>query len=234
LKELLSSFFFVKRVFKNRSVSVISKATPKAPEHAMTPIKSIAELEDIYGKANPRSLTKVVTHMTPLYRDWIEASRFVVVSTVGPEGTDGSPRGDDGSVVTIADDKTVLMPDWFGNNRVDTLRNVVRDERVSLMFMVPNSTSVVRVNGTGIVTASEDVLMRFEKKGKLPRSVLAITITEMYFQCAKALMRSKLWNDERGEMKLPTAGAFLKEREAMFDAESYDADYPEYAKSRMW
>ena len=200
----------------------------------MTPIKTIAELETIYGDANPRSLTKVVTHMTPLYREWIEASRFVVVSTVGPEGTDGSPRGDDGSVVTIADNKTLLLPDWFGNNRIDTLRNVVRDDRVSLMFMIPSSTNVVRVNGTGIVTVDSDVLARFEKKGKLPRSVLAITITEMYFQCAKALMRSKLWSGEQSDQKLPTAGAFVKERDAMFDAETYDAEYPEYAKSRMW
>ncbi len=200
----------------------------------MTPITTIAELETIYGDANPRSLTKVVTHMTPLYREWIEASRFVVVSTVGPEGTDGSPRGDDGSVVTIADDKTLLLPDWFGNNRIDTLRNVVRDDRVSLMFMIPSSTNVVRVNGTGIVTVDSDVLARFEKKGKLPRSVLAITITEMYFQCAKALMRSKLWSGEQSAQKVPTAGAFVKERDAMFDAETYDAEYPEYAKSRMW
>ena len=200
----------------------------------MKPIKTIAALEEIYGEANPRSLTKFVTQMTPLYREWIEACRFVVISTVGPEGTDGSPRGDDGSVVTIADDKTLLMLDWFGNNRVDTLRNVVRDERVSLMFMIPSSTNVVRVIGTVIVTDDAEVLKRFEKKCKLPRSVLAITITEMYFQCAKALMRSKLWSDEQSDQKVPTAGAFVKERDAMLDADGYDAGYPEYAKSRMW
>ena len=200
----------------------------------MTPITTIAELEDIYGDANPRSLTKVVTQMTPLYREWIEASRFVVVSTVGPEGTDGSPRGDEGSVVTIADDKTLLLPDWFGNNRIDTLRNVVQDDRVSLMFMIPSSTNVVRVNGRGIVTADTDLRTRFEKKGKLPRTVLAITISEIYFQCAKALMRSKLWSGEQSDVAVPTAGAFVKERDAMFDGDAYDKDYPEYAKSRMW
>ena len=199
----------------------------------MTPIKTIEDLEAIYGEAVPRSLSKVVTHMTPHYRTWIEASRFVVVSTVGEEGTDGSPRGDDGAVVTIADNHTLLLPDWFGNNRVDTLRNIVRDERVSLMFMVTASNSVVRVNGTAIVTSDDALRGRFEKKGKLPRSVVVITIGEMYFQCAKALMRSGLWKLD-GVGGLPSAGDFLKERDGMFDSKAYDEAYPEHAKSRMW
>ena len=200
----------------------------------MTPITSIEALEEIYGEANPRSVTKVVTSMTPLYSKWIEASRFVVVSTVGPEGTDGSPRGDEGSVVEILDDRRLLLPDWFGNNRIDTLRNIVRDERVSLMFMVHANTSVVRVNGSAFVTVDADLRARFEKKGKQPRSVAVITIGEMYFQCAKALMRSKLWEAGTQSEALPTAGAFLKEREALFDAAGYDEGYPEYAKERMW
>lgn len=200
----------------------------------MTPIKTIEELEAIYGTPVPRSLTKVVSHMTPHYRTWIEASRFVVVSTVGPEGTDGSPRGDEGSVVQIADDHTLLLPDWFGNNRIDSLRNIVRDPRVSLMFMVPASPNVVRVNGTGIVTADDDMRARFDKKGKLPRSVVAITIEEMYFQCAKALMRSELWKAPSQDVKVPSAGDFVKEQDAQFDGKAYDTAYPEYAKPRMW
>ena len=200
----------------------------------MTPIKTLDALEEIYGTPAPKSLTKVVTQVTPHYRTWIEASRFVVISTVGPEGTDGSPRGDDGAVVAIADERTLLLPDWFGNNRIDTLRNIVRDERVSLMFMVPGEVNVVRINGTAIVSADDDLRARFEKNGKQPRSVVAITIGEMYFQCAKAVMRSKLWSGETPSVKLPTAGEFLKERDALFDAAGYDGAYPEYAKSRMW
>ncbi len=199
----------------------------------MTPITTLQDLEAIYGEAAPKSLSKVVTHMTPHYRTWIEASRFVVVSTVGAEGTDGSPRGDDGAVVSIADERTLLLPDWFGNNRVDTLRNIVRDDRVGLMFMVNSSNSVVRVNGTAIVTADDALRARFEKKGKLPRSVIVITIGEMYFQCAKALMRSGLWKQE-SDVALPTAGDFLKERDAMFDGKAYDDAYPERAKSLRW
>lgn len=200
----------------------------------MGAITTIEELEAIYGDAVPRSLNKVTTKMTPHYRIWIGAARFVVLSTVGPEGTDGSPRGDDGQVVEIGDDKTLLLPDWFGNNRIDSLRNIVRDARVSLMFMVPSSTNVVRVNGGGVVSADAALLARFEKNGKLPRSVIIVTIGEMYFQCAKALMRSRLWDGAQGDIKLPTAGDFIKESDALFDGQAYDAGYPEHAKARMW
>ena len=197
----------------------------------MTPL-TVADLEALYGAANPRSLTKVQRQLTPAYRAWIERSRFVVVSTVGPEGTDGSPRGDAGPVVRIADDRTLLLPDWAGNNRLDSLRNIVRDGRVSLMFMIPGSPNVVRVNGAGIVTT--DGIETFEQGGRHPRSLVAVTVEEIYFQCAKALMRSGLWCGEDLSEGLPTAGAFLKEAEEDFDAEGYDSGYEEHAKSRMW
>lgn len=200
----------------------------------MTPITDVKDLEALYDVVSPRSLTKVAQAMTPLYRQWIEASRFCVLTTVGPEGTDGSPRGDDGPVVRLADDKTILMPDWRGNNRMDSLRNIVRDGRVSLMFMVAGSTTVVRVNGTAQLTASTEVTEQFEQKGKHPRTVIVITIGEMYFQCAKALMRSGLWTRGDESDGLPTAGAFLKEQEAGFDGDGYDAAYPAYAAEKMW
>lgn len=212
----------------------MNKCKAHAVETNMTPIKTLAELEAIYGKPVPRSIEKVVTTMTPHYRAWIEASRFVVISTVGPEGTDASPRGDDNSVVEILDDQTVLLPDWFGNNRIDSLRNIVRDERVSLMFMIPSSTNVVRINGIAIVTTDPATCARFEKKGKLPRSVVVMSIGEMYFQCAKALMRSGLWQGLGSDTKVPTAGDFVKERDALFDGKAYDDGYAEYAKPRMW
>lgn len=200
----------------------------------MKPIKTVAELEAIYGEPIPASLTKVSPIITPNYRKWIDASRFLILSTVGPEGTDASPRGDDGPVVEIADDTTLLLPDWRGNNRIDSLRNIVRDERISLMFMVPGSNNVVRVNGTAIITDDEATRTRFEKQEKLPRTVIVITVQEIYFQCAKALMRSKLWSSGDESAHVPTAGEFVKEMKADFDAESYDSGYVEYAKKRMW
>ncbi len=199
----------------------------------MPKITSVAALEALYGLASPRSIEKVVTHLTPLYRRWIAASRFCILSTVGPEGTDATPRGDDGPVVRIADDRTLLLPDWKGNNRLDSLRNVVRDGRVSLMFLVPGSDNVVRVNGTAEVTDDPAVTGLFEQRGQHPVTVTEVRVAEVYFQCAKALMRSGLWGrDDAGG--LPTAGDFVRELDEGFDGAAYDAGYADYARDRMW
>ncbi len=180
----------------------------------MQKIDSEAELEAIYGAANPKAIEKVATAMTPLYARWIQASRFLVLASVGPEGTDLSPRGEDGPVVHIQDHNTLLLPDWMGNNRIDSLRNIVRDERVSVMFMVPGSDNVVRANGSAIVTTDTSLLTSFAKNGKQPRSVIVITITEIYFQCAKALMRSRLWSPEAqlDRTVLPSMGQMIKDQ----------------------
>ena len=198
-------------------------------------IETLEQLDQLYERPPvQRALDKVADHLTPLYRRWIESSRFCVLSTVGPEGTDASPRGDDGPVMRALDRHTLALPDWRGNNRLDSLRNIVRDGRVSLMFMVPGSDNVVRVNGSARLIADPELTGQFEQNGKHPRSVVVVTIGEIYFQCAKALMRSKLWTrgDDSGE--LPTAGEFLREADTEFDADSYDAGYPEYASTRMW
>lgn len=197
-------------------------------------VQTIEELEALYDAAVPTSLEKVVTHLTPLYRQWVAASRFVVVSTVGPEGTDASPRGDSGSVVHVADAQTLWLPDWRGNNRIDTLRNIVRDGRASLMFMVPGSNNVVRVNGKAILTVDSNILAHFDKGGKQPRTVVVISVVEVYFQCAKALMRSSLWSSNDHSAQVPTAGDFIKEFKAGFDGSAYDDEYPERAKGIMW
>lgn len=199
----------------------------------MTTIDTIDALEALYDAPVPASLTKVTPRMTPLYRQWIEAARFVVLSTTGPEGTDGSPRGDDGPVVRIVDDLTLWLPDWRGNNRIDSLRNIVRDGRISLMFMVPGSQNVVRVNGRAVLTADPVVTGSFERRDMHPKLVIVVTLDEMYFQCAKAIMRSGLWSRD-DSADVPTAGQFVKEQDQGFDGEGYDATYPEYAKTRMW
>lgn len=200
----------------------------------MDTVRDIATLEALFDNAVPASLTKVTSQMTPLYRQWIDASRFAVLSTVGPEGTDASPRGDNGPVVRIIDDKTVWMPDWRGNNRIDSLRNIVRDARVSLMFMVPGCNNVVRINGTAVLTADLNVTDTFEQNGKHPKVVIVIKIGEMYFQCAKAMMRSMLWKSEDESGQVPTAGQFVREMDHDFDSESYDLGYAENSKARMW
>ncbi len=199
----------------------------------ITKITDMDALEAIYGQAVQGSIDKVVQSMTPHYARWIRASKFLVLSTVGPEGTDASPRGDAGPVVEIFDETRLILPDWQGNNRIDSLRNILRDGRVSLMFMVAGSNNVVRVNGTAILSADRALTKRFERKGKLPRTVILVTIGEMYFQCAKAMMRSELWGDTP-KADVPSAGDFLKEHDAGFDGSAYDEGYREKAIPRYW
>lgn len=198
-------------------------------------VENIEELEVLYGKPGSASLNKVASEMTPLYRVWIEKSRFCIISTVGPDGTDGSPRGDQGPVVLELDPKTLAMPDWCGNNRMDTLRNIVADGRISLMFMVPGSTTVVRVNGAARVTLDDDLRARFARDGRLPRSVIALKINEIYTQCARAVMRSELWTLGDQSADLPTAGAILAEQTHGAEGGApYDAEWPVRAAKTMW
>ena len=199
-----------------------------------TRLTDASRLDDHYGPAVQGALDKVAPRVTPLYRQWIEASRFCVLSTVGPEGTDATPRGDDGPVVRIHDEGTLLLPDWRGNNRLDSLRNILRDPRASLMFLVPGCDNVVRANGRASLTADADLRASFAKGDRQPATVIVFEIDELYFQCAKALMRSRLWTSPDQRDAVPTAGQFLREAREGFDAEAYDAGYPAHAAPRMW
>lgn len=200
----------------------------------METIESVAALEALYGTPSEAALVKVTDHLTPAYRDWIAQSRFVVLSTVGPEGVDGSPRGDAGPVVEIADARRLYLPDWRGNNRIDTLRNIVRDPRVALMFFVAGSNNVIRVNGRAVVTAEAALVERFEQQGKHPRSVIVVTIEEVYSQCARALMRAGLWTGGDQAQGLPSVGDMLADAKAGFDGAAYDAGWAARAKTSMW
>ena len=200
----------------------------------MHTIDNVSELESIYGIVSPGAYDKVLPQLSPLYQKYINASRFVILTTVGPDGTDASPRGDTESVVRIIDPATLWLPDWRGNNRLDSLRNVVVDGRVSLMFLIPGSNNVVRVNGTAVLTADSDITGQFEQNGKQPRSVVVIAVAEVYFQCAKALMRSGLWQAGDESERAPTAGEFIREFTEGFDAGAYDTGYADYARDRMW
>lgn len=202
----------------------------------MTIIRTVEELNTLYGGTSEASLIKVTTRLTPEYRTMIGAAPFAALATVGPEGLDCSPRGDDSCVVRIADDRTVLMPDWRGNNRVDSLANIVRDPRVALMFLVPGSNTAMRINGTAVVSIAPEMLDSFEMDGRHPRTVIVVTIGEVYFQCARALIRSQLWNPERfvDPAGLPTPGTLLKAAKADFDQDEYDREWPERAAKTMW
>lgn len=201
----------------------------------MKAIETIEELEALYGTPAETVRVKVTDRLIPSYRSWIERARFCVISSVGPEGTDGSPRGDGGPVVTIADARTLLLPDWRGNNRIDTLRNIVRDPRVSLTFLVAGSTTVMRVNGRATVSADPALVTRFEQQGKHPRSVIVVSIEEVYPQCARAVMRAGLWTEGDLSEGLPSVGDMLREATSgEFDGESYDRDWPGRAEKTLW
>jgi PPOX class probable FMN-dependent enzyme len=198
-------------------------------------VATVEALETIYGTPQPAAVRKVTRRLTPGYRSFIARSRFCVLTTVGPEGTDGSPRGDDGPVVVELDDRTLAMPDWRGNDRIDSLRNIVRDGRVSLMFMVPGSTNVVRVNGTARLTADAALRERFARGSAMPRTVIVIAVGEVYFQCARALMRARLWTAGDESAGLPTPGQILAEiTEGEVGGADYDARWPARAAATMW
>lgn len=197
-------------------------------------ISDVAALEALYGTPGKASIIKVADRMVPVYWDWIKQSKLCVLSTVGPEGTDCSPRGDDGPVVQMLDEKTLLMPDWRGNNRMDSLRNIVRDGRISLMFFVPGSNNVMRVNGTAVLSVEEDLIGRFDDRGRLPRSVIVFTVAEVYSQCARALMRAGTWASGDESAGLPSVGDMLKAMEDGFDGAAYDAEWAGRAAKTMW
>lgn len=203
----------------------------------MKTIETVEALRAIYGEPSQAAIAKVADRLTPAYRRWIEASPFLALATAGADGLDCSPRGDDGAVVRIADARTVMLPDWRGNNRVDSLENIVTDPRVALMFLVPGSRNALRINGSAVVAIDEELLESFEMDGRHPRSVIVVTIRAVYFQCARALMRSGLWNPDRfiDPASLPSAGEMTKQAGAEdFDAERYDREWPERAHRSMW
>ncbi|MBY6003455.1 pyridoxamine 5'-phosphate oxidase family protein [Salipiger bermudensis] len=200
----------------------------------MRRIEDVAALEALYGAPSAPALRKVAQRLTPAYRRWIGAARFCVVSTVGPDGTDGTPRGDDGPVVLELDPGTLALPDWRGNNRLDSLRNIVTDGRISLMFMVPGDNVVVRVNGTAWLTDDEALRERFRRKSMLPATVAVIEIAEVYAQCPKALLRSGLWGRDDSDAT-PSLGEILAEMTSgEIEAGAWERDYPERARNTLW
>ena len=213
----------------------ISIAHSEDTDECSQRLDDLESLEALYGEPAPTSLSKVSTSITPKYRQWIDASNFLILSTAGSGGTDASPRGDDSNVVEIVDSKTILMPDWKGNNRLDSLKNIVENGQASLLFMVGGCDNVVRVNGTAYLSLDPKTISRFSKNGVEPKCAIVVTVGEIYFQCAEALMRSKLWVSGRERnTEVPTAGQFLKEADSSFEGDAYDAGYAENSKARMW
>jgi len=203
----------------------------------MSRIATIEQLEAIYGLPGETSTVKVAGRITPSYRVLIEKSPFAALATSGPEGLDCSPRGDVPGFVRIHDEKTLMMPDRRGNNRVDSLRNIVRDPRVALLFLIPGAGSTLRVNGSAHLSADPTLLASFKMDGKAPRTVVVLTVEEVYFQCARAIVRSDLWNPDKhvDPRMLPTPGQILAEMsDNRVGGQEYDRAWPERARQSLW
>jgi uncharacterized protein len=200
-------------------------------------ITSEPELEALYDAPVPTSFLKEIDHVSDDYARWIKASPLVIIATSGPEGLDCSPRGDPKGFVRIADPKTLMIPDRRGNNRIDSLRNIVRDPRVALLFLIPGIDGTMRVNGQAELSTDPAICASFEMQGKLPKCVIVIHVERAYTQCKKALVRGKVW-DVSTHMKpddLPSVGAMMQRlAKDGFDGKAYDAAYPERMKATIY
>jgi PPOX class probable FMN-dependent enzyme len=200
-------------------------------------ISTVEELEALYGEPSEASVVKEVDRVTPHYRQMIEASPFAILGTAGPEGLDCSPRGDLPGFVRVQDEHTLLMPDRRGNNRADSLKNIIRDPRVALLFLIPGLGTSLRVNGSAFLSTEPELLRSFAVEDKTPRCVIVIQAERVYFQCARALARSDLWNPAkfRSPAEMPTSGQILAAlTENRCGGEEYDRAWPERARASMW
>lgn len=190
-------------------------------------LTSVEQLEAIFGKPAEASVRKEARTIHPLYRKFIEASPFVLLATSGPDGLDVSPRGDPPGFIQVADESTLLLPDRRGNNRIDSLRNIVTDPRVALIFLIPGVNESIRVNGRAAISVDPALLARFSVDGQPPRIVLEITVESVFFQCSRAALRSGLWDPARhvARATLPSLGSVLAAlTDEGIDGERYDKD----------
>jgi PPOX class probable FMN-dependent enzyme len=198
-------------------------------------IATVEQLQSLFAQPGEASLRKETTFIHPVYRRWIEQAPFVVLATSGSGGLDASPRGDPAGFVAVQDEHTLLLPERRGNNRIDSLRNIVEDPRVALLFLVPGVGETLRVNGTARITVDPALLQRFAMQGKPPQCVIEVKAQAVYFQCARALQRSQLWGSMPRPGGVPTAGEILEAVTAKgIDGEAYDRALPARQRESLY
>ena len=200
-------------------------------------VSSVEQLEAIYGQPSGAAVWKEVDHITKEYRAFIEAAPFFALATNGPEGIDCSPRGDAPGFVRVADEKTLMIPDRRGNNRIDSLRNIVRDPRVSLLFLIPGIGETFRIIGRAAISTDPALAESFVFAGKTPRTVIIVAVESVYFQCSKAIVRSKLWDPARlvDRKSLPSNGTIIAAiTKGEHGGEAFDREYPERIKATIY
>ncbi len=200
-------------------------------------ITTLEQLDALYGTPVEAAIAKEIDYICDHYKAFIDKAPFVVVATVGPEGLDCSPRGDPPGFVKVHDNKTVLIPDRRGNNRIDSLRNIVRDPRVALLFMIPGIGNTLRINGRAEITTEPALCASFAMRGNAPKSVLVVTAERVYFQCPKALVRSRLWSADAqiARSELPSTGEILQAlSQGSIDGAAYDQAYPQRLRETIY
>jgi PPOX class probable FMN-dependent enzyme len=200
-------------------------------------IRTLQELEQLYGKPGERALRKEIPYLNEDYQAFVKASPFMVLASVGEDGLDCSPKGDPAGFVRILDERTLAIPDRPGNNRIDNLRNIIDDPRVSLLFIIPGVGETLRVNGKADISVDPELLQSFEMHGKLPRSAIIVHVDSAYFHCSKALVRSALWDPLRyaDRSLLPSPGAMHRRLSGgSFDGDAYDRDLPELTQAGLY
>ena len=200
-------------------------------------IRDLERLEALYGEVNEVSALKEVGYLHPVYAAFVKTSPFAILATTGPHGLDASPRGDAPGFVEIVDDKTLLLADRRGNNRIDSLRNILSDPHVALLFLIPGIGETLRVNGTAEISVDPQLLERFTIGDKPPRTMLVIHIESVFFQCSRALIRSELWNPDKHVPRsaLPSTGQMLAAvTQDRIDAETYDRELPPRLKATLY
>jgi len=201
-------------------------------------ISTLAELEALYAEpVYPPAKAKETTRITKAYRALIEASPFFALATIGPDGLDCSPRGDPNGFVRVVDEKTIVVPDRRGNNRIDSLRNLISDPRVALLFLIPGVSETLRIMGRATISTDPELCNSFTMQGKAPKSVLVIKVDKVFFQCAKAIVRSKLWDPKTQieRASLPTAGVILAEiTDGKLGGPEHDRLAPERMKATIY
>jgi len=200
-------------------------------------IDDLASLEGLFDVVGEVSIKKEVSYLHSAYQAMISASPFALLATAGPDGLDISPRGDPPGFIHIQDEHTLLLPERRGNNRIDSLRNLISDPRVALFFLIPGVGETLRVNGRARISIAPALLQRFPMQGKLPKCILEISVETVFFQCARAIQRSKIWEGLPDEVRktVPTPGAIIEAlTESAIDGAKYDQELPARQKSTLY
>jgi PPOX class probable FMN-dependent enzyme len=200
-------------------------------------ITTLEQLDAMYGEPVGAAVTKEIDYISDHYKMFIDKAPFVVVATVGPEGLDCSPRGDPAGFVRVQDEHTLLIPDRRGNNRIDTLRNIIQDPRVALLFLIPGCNETLRITGRATISIDPALCQTFLMEGKAPRSVIVVAVEQVFYQCAKAIVRSKLWDTSRhvDRKTLPTPGSILSElTKGKLGGPEHDRTAPDRMKATIY